>query len=649
MQSVEHLVGQTLGQYRIIEKIGVGGMAAVFKAYQPNLKREVALKVLPPYFAHQSNFTERFAREAQAIANLYHPNILPVYDSGQDKGYSYMVMRYIPNARTLADLMQQPLPLDQIGELITQIGSALDYAHKAGIIHRDVKPSNVLMDGEWALLSDFGIAKILTATSELTGAGVGIGTPAYMSPEQCQGKQVDQRTDIYALGIILYEMLTRQVPHQAETPIAIVIKRINEPVPSPRHLNSSISRAVEQVVLKALAADISQRFNSAGELSANLRTALTGEPAGEQDYPATVISRKELPPSLPSASRSLPEPVLPQPRPAWLHPPEIVTLTLLGIAGLCGIGGSLLSFIPNQETGQLSLGMLPPFLGLIIAAATSAGLLWLRRKARLSSPWSALAVLPWFSGLVILGMGGFAAATPGQQDMATNLGFTALFCLVPGGLLALLGLLLYGYDYRRTRHTGQASIVPGLSKIAGPASDHSAKLERAREYRNAIIELIKRKKKAGYHLPGDGMTARVDQWVVRVSQLVQRLEVFEADQVLQRDLREVPAAVVRLETRLKREPDLQLQAQVRETLLEHRAYQDQLQALLALMHRTGLEIDETLASMGTIYSQLQLLEAKDLDQARASRLSDDIDEQVQRLNDVLTAMEETYQERSLAS
>ncbi len=278
MDDISALIGQTLDQYRIIEQVGQGGMATVFKAYQPGLNRDVALKVLPPHFAVQAGFTERFMREAQAIGNLNHPNILPVHDSGQDKGYSYIVMRYVPDARTLSNEMKAPLKTERIIELMSQIAGALDQAHKAGIIHRDVKPSNILLDEQWSLLSDFGLAKMVEGSSDLTGTGVGMGTPAYMSPEQGMGKKVDHKTDIYALGIILYEMLTGQVPHRAETPMATVLKRINEPLPLPRNLNPNIPEAVERVLLKVLAPDPEQRFDSAGEMATTLKAAFGSSP-----------------------------------------------------------------------------------------------------------------------------------------------------------------------------------------------------------------------------------------------------------------------------------------------------------------------------------------------------------------------------------
>jgi serine/threonine protein kinase len=274
MSSIEDLIGQTLGQYQIIEQVGIGGMAVVFRAYQPSLKRDVALKVLQPQGFGRAVNLDRFIQEAQAIGNLHHPNILPVYDAGQDQGYAYIAMRYVPQAVTLADLMSNPLDTVQILDLTEQIAAALDHAHQFGIIHRDVKPGNILLDGNWVLLSDFGLAKIMHLPSKLTDSSGVMGTPAYMSPEQARGHALDHRTDIYALGIILFEMLTGQVPHNADTPLAILLKRINEPMPRPRQIQPNLSEAVEQVLLKSLAPNPIHRFESAGALYTALKTAL---------------------------------------------------------------------------------------------------------------------------------------------------------------------------------------------------------------------------------------------------------------------------------------------------------------------------------------------------------------------------------------
>jgi basic membrane lipoprotein Med (substrate-binding protein (PBP1-ABC) superfamily)/ABC-type phosphate/phosphonate transport system substrate-binding protein len=269
------LVGRTLGQYRIIEQLGKGGMATVYRAFQPSLERSVALKVLMPYFAHEEGFSKRFVREAKAIARLDHPHILPIYDFGQEGDIHYIVMKCV-DAGSLKDLEAgQPIPLDVCVDILSQIADALDHAHQHGVIHRDVKPANVLMDrGHWVFLTDFGLARMVEGSQQLTASGVGVGTPAYMAPEQCQGREIDRRADIYSLGIVLYEMLTGCVPFEAETPLAVVLKHITEPLPMPRTINPDISETVELVVLKALAKEPDDRYQSAGEMAAALCNAV---------------------------------------------------------------------------------------------------------------------------------------------------------------------------------------------------------------------------------------------------------------------------------------------------------------------------------------------------------------------------------------
>jgi serine/threonine protein kinase len=299
---MNNLIGYTLGQYRIVDQIGEGGMASVFRAYQASLNRYVALKVLPPIHAKQPGFSERFRREAEAVASLNHPNILPVYDFGQEDGYSYIAMRFVEGARTLKEEMAERLSLGRAADLIGQIAAALDCAHRQGIVHRDVKPANVLMDGDWALLTDFGLARMTEASVKLTGSGVGVGTPAYMSPEQGQGLEIDHRSDIYSLGVILFEMLTGKIPHDAETPFAIVLKRVTEPLPMPRAVNPAIPEAVERVILKALAREPGDRFASAGDLAQALKQAVGTAEAGAVPLRAAAPEPVHAPesPTLPS-------------------------------------------------------------------------------------------------------------------------------------------------------------------------------------------------------------------------------------------------------------------------------------------------------------------------------------------------------------
>lgn len=283
------LVGKNLGQYRIIEPIGAGGMASVYKAYQPGLDRNVAIKVLPAQHALTPGFKERFSREAKAVAQLSHPNILPIYDVGIDNDISYFVMKYVPG-RTLKDVMGRPIPLKKICDYIDQIAGALDHAHQSGILHRDIKPVNILMEDDWLLLADFGLAKIVEGTEALTATGSSMGTPAYVSPEQATGKPVDHHTDIYSLGIILYEMVTGKVPYSGETPMGVMFKHVYEPLPMPRQIKPDMPEAVERVILKALAKEPEHRFNSAGDLAQALRGAVeTGHTESE-----TVLSAKPL-------------------------------------------------------------------------------------------------------------------------------------------------------------------------------------------------------------------------------------------------------------------------------------------------------------------------------------------------------------------
>jgi serine/threonine-protein kinase len=269
-------------------------MATVYRARQASMGRDVAIKVIKPELSETPDFVERFAREARTVASLSHPHILKVFDYGQHGELVFLVMELLVGG-SLAELIPQgPLPLQSTTRILDQVASALDYAHELGIIHRDLKPQNVLLDGRGnAHLTDFGIAKIMSATA-LTQSGVAMGTPSYMAPEQWQGLPLDGRADVYALGVMLFEMLTGQLPFSAETPFSLMHKHVSEQPPPIRSLRSDLPSSVESVLIRALAKNRDQRYASAGELAANAKAAITGtapissEPPPPSDYPTLV-------------------------------------------------------------------------------------------------------------------------------------------------------------------------------------------------------------------------------------------------------------------------------------------------------------------------------------------------------------------------
>ncbi len=275
MENSSGLIGQTIGKYRIVEHLGRGGMAEVYKAYQPSLDRYVALKLMHAFLADDAGFQARFEREAKNVAALRHPNIVQVFDFDLHQGTPFMVMEFVEGGTLkthLENLARQgrALTLTEAIHIVVEVGKALAYAHGRQMIHRDVKPANVLLDrGGRIILTDFGIAKILTGPS-YTMTGMSVGTPSYMSPEQGLGKPGDHRSDIYALGVMLYQLTTGQLPYEADTPLAVMLKHVNEPLPLPRSVAPDLPEGVERVILKAMAKSPDDRFQSADEMLANL-------------------------------------------------------------------------------------------------------------------------------------------------------------------------------------------------------------------------------------------------------------------------------------------------------------------------------------------------------------------------------------------
>jgi len=267
--------GENVGSYRVMEKLGRGGMATVYKAYHANLDRYVALKVLHPAFLEDPNFLARFQREARLVAKLEHPNIVPVYDFAEHDEQPYLVMKYIEGDTLKARLNKGRLGVDEIWRVVEAVGAGLEYAHQQGILHRDIKPSNVIMakDGK-AYLADFGLARIAQSGESTLSSDMIMGTPQYISPEQAKGeKDLDNRTDIYSFGVMLYEMVVGQVPFSSDTPFSIIHDHIYSPLPLPHLVNPNVPDEVERVLLKALAKDREDRYESVEILNAAFKKA----------------------------------------------------------------------------------------------------------------------------------------------------------------------------------------------------------------------------------------------------------------------------------------------------------------------------------------------------------------------------------------
>ncbi len=333
-------VGENVGPYRIIEQLGQGGMATVFKAYHAALDRYVALKVLHPAFLEDPNFLARFQREARVVAKLDHPNIVPIFDYAEHGGRPYLVMKFIEGATLKAAFSHRLITPNRILQIVEAVGEALSFAHKRGILHRDIKPSNVLLsdDGQ-VYLADFGLARIAQSGASTMTSDMVLGTPQYISPEQALGKKdLDEGTDIYSFGVMLYELAVGKVPFNADTPFSVIHDHIYSPLPMPRAANPTVSEELERVLLKALSKERADRYKdvnalvdafkhawseSAPPMPLELETTITIEPpapsgpsAAEEtvraESPAPVPTiQAEIPPAAAEAAQS--EPSVPGP------------------------------------------------------------------------------------------------------------------------------------------------------------------------------------------------------------------------------------------------------------------------------------------------------------------------------------------------
>ncbi|MBN1936085.1 MAG: BMP family ABC transporter substrate-binding protein [Anaerolineae bacterium] len=324
------MTGKTLGKYRIVERLGRGGMAEVYKAYQPGLDRYVAIKLMHGYLAEDPDFVGRFQREAKAIAALHHPHIVQVHDFDIESDVYYMVQEYVEGGTLKARLQEarstkQPITIQETVRILSAICDAVDYAHQQGRVHRDIKPDNIMFDArDRPVLTDFGIASIVGGT-RFTATGAMVGTPAYMSPEQGKGYPGDERSDVYSLGVVLYEMVTGRIPFDADTPFAVVLKHVNEPLPMPRTLNPDVPYSIERVILKALAKDPADRYQRASDLSHALQDMLEEETSPAWETPPIIEQAMQAVTPPPSIQKPGTEIALPVEPPIAAIPPDAMT------------------------------------------------------------------------------------------------------------------------------------------------------------------------------------------------------------------------------------------------------------------------------------------------------------------------------------
>lgn len=288
------LSGKTVGGYKLLERLGAGAMAQVYRAHDPTRGAPVAIKIFYPHLTADEGFIARFRREGQVAATLEHPHIIRILDQGTDGEWFYLAMEWIdgPSLKRYLQTRAQPLAIADAVQLTATLAEALEHAHQRGVVHRDVKPSNVLLrDGQLTqpVLTDFGVARMVEQTLD-TGQGTILGTPAYMAPEQGEGKPGDARSDIYALGVILFELLTGKPPFEADSPYTVILRHIHTPPPLSRAQRQDVPRALEHVLQRALAKDPDARYQTAGEFARALRASLTPAAQPYLRAPAYVLA-----------------------------------------------------------------------------------------------------------------------------------------------------------------------------------------------------------------------------------------------------------------------------------------------------------------------------------------------------------------------
>ena len=675
---------EKLGRYELQEQLGEGGFAIVYRARDTELDRLVALKELRSLLLTDTTWVKRFRREAKAIARLDHPGIVPIYDIGAVNGREFIVMRLVDGPSLERLIEQGPVSWPKTAAIVSAIAEGLDYAHNQGVLHRDLKPGNVLLDAERGpMLSDFGFAKLVGESSRsVTVSGDVVGTPNYIAPEAWEGQEATPQTDIYALGCILYEMVTGEKLFQAETPPAVMMAHF-KPLDLPSIWPEGVPPGIGDVLAKALARDPAYRYASVAEMRQALDALQkpNSQPVElERPLPEIASSVVEKPTSV----RDQPDQIVPETQISIsevvrhrvnLKIAEALDKSTASQQSVSRSSSKLRTQMTNPDAKNLSpkwrgfLAHLGPY---IIVITMLAIINWLTTSDYY--PWFLWPALGWGAGLAFHFMGivlsemknvsgkwrGFAAHFGSFAIIITMLGLMNMLtgggiwfhwpALGWGAAVAIhfwsISMFGGGEEQRQTRDVSiredmtqvdQKEQFDEIQEVTNPTI--LAHLQKAQLYQEQIETLINSSNDQRAKSRLQSLARQVGEWMEAIEALAKRIDRFERNAVIHHDLETVPRSIEKLEAQLAQETNQATRADLERTLANRRNQLAVLENLRNTMRRAEIQIENTLSSLGTIYSQILASQSTD-HVADYGRLSSEVDEEVRVLEDHLEALEE---------
>ncbi len=659
-----------LGRYEILEEIGQGGFANVYRALDVELEREVALKELKPALLGNLEWVKRFRREARTIARLDHPHIVPVYDVYETQQRLFIVMRLV-NGPSLEQVLAEKgrLSWAEALEITTAVAAGLDYAHLQGILHRDLKPGNILLDPErGAMLTDFGMAKLVDdATSSVTAAGSVVGTPHYIAPEIWEGQGTTRQSDVYALGCILYEMLTGERLFDGDTPPAVMMAHF-KPATLPQNWPPDVPSGVLEILKKALVRHPADRYVMAGEMAQALAAIGSVTPNGSNHQPESAWSSSQEPEPLPDGVRVEPVDFQEETRPSM----KVATVGETESRA----SGKWEGFLGHLGSYVIVIGFLAvinfitdpggypwfiwPALGWGVGLAFHVLGIVLSELKNLSGKWRAfLRHFGSYAIIMMLLMSIYFITDPGGYPwfIWPGLGWgTAvaihLWATMLGEGRSREQRQTRREDRRQQRTARRAArredhqmAAPSRSMPASPRpaglsnTAIQAHLDKAYTYKRQIDNLLRTSNSPNTQRRLQDLADHVRAWTQAIEALARRVDDFQQNTVIQQDLSGVPESIAKLEQRLRTETDEATRTELERTLRNRQNQLSTLQHLQKTMRRAEIKIESTLSALGTLYSQMLISQSTN-HVADYKHLEDQVDEEVRTLQDHLEALEE---------